>query len=94
MMDLLQVLILGLLLGGVYSLMASGLTLLFGVMRVVNLAHAAFMIVAAYLAFYAFTVFEIDPVVSIPMTMTIMFGLGVGIYLALFPRVEGSARYV
>jgi branched-chain amino acid transport system permease protein len=94
MIDLLQVLILGLLLGGVYSLMASGLTLLFGVMRVVNLAHAAFMILAAYLAFYAFTVFQIDPVLSIPMIMTVMFGLGVVIYLALFPRVEGSARYV
>ncbi len=42
-----QVLVLGLLLGGVYAMMASGLTLLFGVMRVVNLAHAAFMLVAA-----------------------------------------------
>ena len=41
-----QILVLGLLLGGVYAMMASGLTLLFGVMRVVNLAHAAFILVA------------------------------------------------
>jgi branched-chain amino acid transport system permease protein len=41
-----QVLILGLLLGGVYALMASGLTLMFGVMRIVNLAHGVFIIAA------------------------------------------------
>jgi len=93
-MNFLQVLILGLLLGGVYSLMASGLTLLFGVMRVVNLAHAAFIIVAAYIAFYAFTLAEIDPVVTILITMPVMFMLGFVMYLALFPRLETSERYV
>lgn len=93
-MDFIQVLVLGLLLGGVYALMASGLTLLFGVMRVVNLAHAAFTILAAYLAFYAFTVFELDPVASLVITMPVMFALGLVVYLALFPRIEGTARYV
>ena len=93
-MNILQVLILGLLLGGVYSLMASGLTLLFGVMRVVNLAHAAFMILAAYIAFYLFTLAEIDPVLTIPVTMPVMFLFGVVVYLLLFPRLETSERYV
>lgn len=93
-MNILQVLILGLLLGGVYSLMASGLTLLFGVMRVVNLAHAAFMILAAYIAFYLFDLAEIDPVLTIPVTVPVMFLLGVVIYLLLFPRLETSERYV
>jgi branched-chain amino acid transport system permease protein len=46
-----QVLLFGMTLGGVYALMASGLTLVFGVMRIVNIAHAAFMILAAYIAF-------------------------------------------
>lgn len=94
MNNILQVLVLGFLLGGVYALMASGLTLLFGVMRVVNLAHAAFTILAAYIAFYAFTILDVDPVVSIAVTMPVMFLLGMVLYLVLFPRIEGSQRFV
>jgi branched-chain amino acid transport system permease protein len=92
--ETLQVLILGLLLGGVYALMAMGLTLLFGVMQVVNLAHAAFIILAAYIAWMASRHFGIDPFLSIPITMTLMFLLGMFIYLTLFPRVVESPRYV
>ena len=94
MTHVVQVLILGLLLGGVYALMASGLTLLFGVMRIVNLAHAVFVLVAAYLAYVVFSAFSIDPIVSLLITMPLMFGLGVGVYLLLFPRIETSPRYV
>jgi len=93
MTEIIQVLVLGLLLGGVYALMASGLTLLFGVMRIVNLAHAAFIIVAAYIAFYAFDLFQIDPLISVLITMPVMFVLGLAVYLPLFPRIESSARY-
>jgi branched-chain amino acid transport system permease protein len=88
-----QVVILGLLLGGVYALMASGLTLLFGVMRVVNLAHAAFMLVAAYMAFFAFDALEVDPFLSLPAIMVVMFLGGAALYRLLFPRIEGSPRY-
>ena len=93
MINFVQVLILGLLLGGVYALMASGLTLIFGVMRIVNLAHAVFIIVAAYIAFYAFERFQIDPLVSVLITMPLMFLLGLAVYLSLFPRIEGNPRY-
>jgi branched-chain amino acid transport system permease protein len=93
MRGLVQVVILGLLLGGVYALMASGLTLLFGVMRVVNLAHAAFMLVAAYMAFFAFDILDIDPFVSLPAIMVVMFLGGAALYRLLFPRIEGSPRY-
>jgi branched-chain amino acid transport system permease protein len=89
-----QVLLLGLLLGGVYAMMASGLTLLFGVMRVVNLAHAAFILVASYLTYVLFENLALDPMVSLLITMPLMFGLGVALYLLLFPRLEGSPRYV
>jgi branched-chain amino acid transport system permease protein len=94
MTDFLQILVLGILLGGVYALMASGLTLLFGVMRIVNLAHGVFIIVAAYIAFFAFDKVGIDPLFSIAVTMPVMFLLGVSIYLTFFPRIESSARYV
>jgi branched-chain amino acid transport system permease protein len=94
MTNFLQILILGLLLGGVYALMASGLTLLFGVMRIVNLAHAALILVAAYLTYVLFEATGLDPILSLVITMPVLFGLGVGIYYLLFPRIEGSHRYV
>ncbi|MEX2623546.1 MAG: branched-chain amino acid ABC transporter permease [Acidimicrobiia bacterium] len=94
MTNFIQVLILGILLGGVYALMASGLTLLFGVMRVVNLAHAAFMILAAYIAFFSFELFGVDPLLAIFIAMPIMFVLGIVIYTLLFRRIEGTPRYV
>jgi len=94
MTDILQTLVLGLMLGGVYALMGSGLTLLFGVMRIVNLAHAAFIAVAAYIAFYAFDLFGIDPLLSVLIAMPVMFLLGVAVYIPLFPRIESSPRYV
>ncbi|MGH8949942.1 MAG: branched-chain amino acid ABC transporter permease [Acidimicrobiia bacterium] len=89
-----QILVLGLLLGSVYAMMASGLTLLFGVMRVVNLAHAAFILVASYLTYLLFENLTLDPIISLAVTMPLMFGLGVTLYLILFPRIEGSPRYV
>lgn len=93
MIDAVQVLILGLLLGGVYALMASGLTLIFGVMRIVNLAHAVFIFVSAYVAYGVFQLLGLDPFLSLVITMPGMFLLGVGIYRLLFPRLEGSPRF-
>ena len=93
MTEQLQVVILGVTLGGVYALMASGLTLIFGVMRVVNIAHAAFMTLAAYLSFYAFTWFHVDPIVSIAFVMPVMFVLGRLVYRLLFTRITGGRRF-
>ena len=79
-----QILILGLTLGGVYALMASGMTLIFGVMGIVNLAHAAFMVMAAFIAFFAFKDLGIDPIMSIVITMPAMFVVGIVVYRLLF----------
>ena len=49
------------LLGGIYALIAVGLTLIFGIMRVVNFAHGEFLMLGMYLAFWAFTVYALDP---------------------------------
>lgn len=89
----LQIAILGVLLGGVYALMASGLTLLFGVMRVVNLAHAAFIVLGAFFSFYLFELFAIDPLISMVLALPVFFLFGVALYRLLFPRIEGSPRF-
>ena len=93
MIDLLQVMILGATLGGVYAVMAAGLTLVFGVMRIVNIAHAAFMLLGAYLSFWLFTRFHVDPIASIVIVMPALFVVGVAVYKLLFTRIVDSPRY-
>jgi len=65
---LIQTIILGILVGGVYALMASGLTLIFGVMRVINVAHGAFLIAGAYGTYWLFQLAGVDPILSIALT--------------------------
>jgi len=74
---LVQAVILGVLTGGVYALMASGQTLIFGIMKVVNLAQAAFVILSAYLTFSLFTLTGLDPFLSILITTPVLFVIGV-----------------
>ena len=88
-----QVLILGAVLGGVFALMAAGLTLIFGVMHIVNLAHAAFIFVGAYIAYLAFSGLGIDPFVSLLITVPALFAVGAVVYRLLFPRLEGTPRF-
>lgn len=83
MTQLLQNLILGLLLGGVYALVASGLTLIFGVMRVINIAHGAFLIVASFLAYTLWSELGIDPLLAIVIT-TPVIGLAGWVTYKLF----------
>ena len=92
-MSTLQVAIFGLMLGGVFALMASGLTLLFGVMRIVNLAHGVFILLGAYFAYFAFDWIGLDPFLSMIAVIPLMFFLGMAIYRLLFTRVEGSSRF-
>jgi branched-chain amino acid transport system permease protein len=89
MTQIIQILLLGLALGGVYALMASGMTLIFGVMRIVNLAHSAFILVGAYATFLLFEKFGLDPILSMAITMPLLFGIGVVYYRVLFaPRAD------
>lgn len=74
---LVQGLILGVLTAGVYALMASGQTLIFGVMKVVNLAQGALVILGAYFSYQLFTSFGIDPFLAIPITTVAIFMIGV-----------------
>jgi branched-chain amino acid transport system permease protein len=85
---LLQGLVLGILTGGVYALLASGLTLYFGVMRVVQIAHPAFLFLGAYLTYFLFTFLRVDPLLSILVTVPLFFVLGVGIQRLLLSRLR------
>jgi branched-chain amino acid transport system permease protein len=76
MTEFLQNLLLGILLGGVYALAAGGLTLIFGVMRVINIAHGAFLILASFITYSLWDVLGIDPLLAIVITTPIVFGLG------------------
>lgn len=76
MTQLVQNLALGLLLGGVYALVAGGLTLIFGVMRVINIAHGAFLILAAFITYSLWDLLGIDPLLGILVTTPVIFAIG------------------
>jgi branched-chain amino acid transport system permease protein len=73
----LEATVLGVLTGGVYALMASGLTLIFGVMRIINVGHGALVVLGAYLSFAASRSLGLDPFLTLVITMPVMFLLGV-----------------
>ncbi|HEX3765252.1 MAG TPA: branched-chain amino acid ABC transporter permease [Kofleriaceae bacterium] len=87
-----QSVILGVLLGGLYALLAAGLTLYFGVMRVVMIAHSAFLILAAYLAWYFHDRTGLDPLLSLPITVPLFFGAGVALQRLLLTRLRPATR--
>jgi branched-chain amino acid transport system permease protein len=77
MTPILEAVVFGILTGGVYALMASGLTLIFGVMRIINVGHGALVILGAYLSFAVWHNLSVDPFLTLVITMPVMFGLGV-----------------
>jgi branched-chain amino acid transport system permease protein len=89
---LIQGVIFGVLTAGVYALMASGQTLIFGIMKVINLAQGAMVILGAYLAYQLFTSFGIDPFLAIPITTVLMFGLGVAIQLVFLRPLRAQDK--
>jgi len=79
-----QQLILGLLVGGLYGLAAAGLSLTFGVLRVLNVAHGELLMLGGYGTFWLFTLWRIDPYLSLIGVGPAMFALGLVLYWALF----------
>jgi len=86
---LIQSVVLGILTGGVYALMASGLTLIFGIMRVVNVAHGAMIVMAAYVSWVLYTTFKLDPIASIVVVMPIFFVAGALVQWTILRRLGG-----
>lgn len=71
-----QALVSGLLIGGIYALVAAGLTLIFGVMKIVNFAQGNLLTLGMYASFWLFTLYGIDPYLSILIVGPLMFGVG------------------
>jgi branched-chain amino acid transport system permease protein len=76
----------GLLMGLIYALVAAGLSLIFGLMDVVNFAHGELLMVAMYAAFVLWHVTGLDPLLLIPVVALLLFGVGVAIYRLLIQR--------
>ncbi len=85
-----QSLISGILIGGVYALIGIGLTIIFGVMRVINFAHGDLLMLGMYGTYYLFTLFNIDPFMSIIITIPLMFLYGGFLQKFFINRVLGS----
>lgn len=89
-MEILNIVAQGILLGGLYALYGTGLSLIFGVMRLVNLAHGDFVVLAAYLGLVAGQLLGLSPFVSLLFVVPAMFGVGVLFQLGIINRVLGK----
>jgi branched-chain amino acid transport system permease protein len=89
-----QLLVSTILLGGIYALIAVGLTLIFGVMRVVNFAHGEFLMLGMYLAFWAFALLNLDPYVTLVLSLPLVFGFGWLSYRAVMRPVIHASHNV
>lgn len=86
-----QVAISGLLLGGVYSLIAIGLTIIFGVVRIINFAHGELLMVAMYLTFIFHNWLGIDPYVSVFLVAPLLFVVGALVQRLIIQPIQGSS---
>lgn len=83
----LNLVLLGLLWGGVYLLMAAGLNLIYGVMKVVNLAHGDMIIVGGLLAFTLFSSYGVSPIIAFPLAAILLFAIGVAVQYFILEHI-------
>ena len=89
----LQAVVSGLLLGGVYGLVASGLSLIFGVLRIINFAHGAVMMLGMYTSYWLFVLLGLDPYLSILVTGPVFFVLGMLIQRIVIEPNRAAAEH-
>ncbi len=89
---LFQALVSGILFGGVFALAAIGLTLIFGVLNIVNFAHGEFVMLGMYMAYFAFKLLGLDPILCLVLTLPVFFLIGIAIQRYLVDRVV-TARH-
>jgi branched-chain amino acid transport system permease protein len=88
----LQLLVFGLVWGGLYALIATGLNLIFGVMKILNIAHGELLMLGAYVTFWLFSLWGVSPLLSIPVAALAMGLLGVVIQKLLIDPITARSR--
>lgn len=88
----LQLLVFGLVWGGLYALIASGLNIVFGVMKILNIAHGELLMLGAYISFWMFALWHVSPLLSVPIAAVAMGLLGILIQKALVEPIGARIR--
>jgi len=88
--DLLNLLVAAFLLAGVYAAMSVGMTIIYGVMKIVNLAHAGFLMLGAYFVYELYVRFGIDPLVGVALAFPVFFFIGMAVHWLLIRRIPPS----
>ncbi|MCL5966739.1 MAG: branched-chain amino acid ABC transporter permease [Deltaproteobacteria bacterium] len=92
--ELAQSLLSGVLMGLIFALVAVGLTLIWGIMDIVNFAHGDFLMAGMYISFWMYTLWGIDPVFSLPASGILLFLLGVVTYRLVIRRIIGAPMLI
>jgi branched-chain amino acid transport system permease protein len=85
--DFVQLVIIGLLAGGIYVAVGVGFSLVWGVLNIVNLAHGALVIIGAYLTWQLFTAFGLDPFLTLPINAVALFAFGYAVQRGVINRI-------
>ncbi len=83
----LQTVISGLLMGCIYALVAVGLCLIWGLMEIVNFAHGEMLMLGMFTAFWMFTLYHLDPILSLPLCLVVLFLIGVAVYFIIIKKI-------
>lgn len=89
----LQLIVFGLVEGGLYAVVASGFSLVYGVMQILNIAHGEFLMLSAYATFWLYTLFNVSPLLSLLITIPFMFCFGLIIFrIVVLPLEKAGSR--
>lgn len=87
---IIQTLASGVLIGLIYALVAIGLTMIFGVMDIVNFSHGEFLMFGMYSSFWLYALYALDPIFTLPLTALFLFGLGVIVYKLVIRKITNA----
>jgi branched-chain amino acid transport system permease protein len=88
--DFLNLFVSAVLLAGVYAAMSVGMTIIYGVLKIVNLAHAGFLMLGAYFVYELYTRINVDPLLGVVLAFPVFFSIGIAVYWLLVRRIPRS----